>query len=123
MKTAYSMATSKEFVGAELELAYAELVDGYVNGGFQDGGKDIIPNDKSIPAFQVKSSARRAIEFLARSIRFRRFIPVCVGEPPKTREELVACIRSRGCWVGYDVPKREEAYAGIELVRAKCSRT
>lgn len=120
MKNAKVMTTSKEFVGAELEIAYAKLVDGCVNGGFSDGGKDVVANDPSIPAFQVKSSVRGAVEFLARSVRFKRYIPICIGEPPKTRNELINSLLARGCWVGNEIPGREAALKGIEQARRLC---
>lgn len=114
------MSTSKGYLGAELEQSYAELVDGIVSGGFNDGGKDVTPRNRSVPAFQVKSSIRGAVEFLARSIRFRRYIPICIGEPPSSRDELVSSLLEKGGWVGHEVPGREEALKGIEIVRRLC---
>lgn len=110
---------SVESVGADLEMAYARLIGGFVTGGLNDHGVDVTPCDSSVPAFQVKSSCRGAIEFLANSLRFRRFIPICIGQPPATRAELVDAILLRGGWVGYEITKRDEAYRAIALARIR----
>ena len=109
--------TTKEFVGAELEEAYAEVFGGRVTGGFSDNGLDVATGDRSIPFVQVKSSVPFALAFLTESLRRRRFIPLCVGEP-SGKEEMLSSLRTRGGWVGHDIPRRGEILEGIARVRA-----
>ncbi len=111
------MNTTREFVGRDLEEAYARIIGGVVSGGLRDGGKDIVPNDRSMPAFQVKSSWHFAKKFLATSLSFRRFIPICVGEPG-SREEMVIALRESGAWVGRDIPQREEVMQKLVMAKA-----
>ncbi len=108
--------TTKEFVGAELEQAYAEVFGGKVVGGFSDGGLDVVTNDREVPAVQVKASVPFALAFLKESLRRRRFIPVCVGEPGG-KEEMFHSLRASGGWVGHDIPRRGEILSGIARVR------
>ncbi|MDP3661612.1 MAG: hypothetical protein Q8R17_02070 [bacterium] len=108
--------TSKEFVGAELEQAYAEVFGGAVNGGWSDGGKDVATNDSEIPAVQVKSSVPFALAFLKESLRRRRFIPICVGDP-SGKEEMLHSLKKFGGYVGNDIPRRVEILEGIARVR------
>lgn len=112
---------SKEFHGAELEEAYAKVIGGRVSGGFNDGGKDIVPDDSSVPRFQVKSSVHFAVKFLAESVRRLRFIPMCIGEPG-ARDEVVGSLRENGAWVGRNIPKRDEILQGIAKARALARR-
>ncbi|MDO8579471.1 MAG: hypothetical protein Q7R72_01205 [bacterium] len=106
--------TSKEFVGQEREVAYAKILDGTVNGGFNDRGMDVVlTNSLSI---QVKSSVAGLMDFLGKSLKFKRFIPVVVGEPG-TKEEILGSLAQFGGWVGRDVPQRERVLVGIAQVR------
>lgn len=111
--------TTKEFVGAELEEAYAEVFGGEVTGGFSDGGLDVATGDRSIPFVQVRSSVPFALAFLKESIRRRRFIPVCVGEP-SGKEEMLHSLKRFGGHVGHDIPRRGEILEGIARVRELC---
>jgi len=111
--------TSREFVGAELEKAYAEVFGGKVNGGFNDHGRDIILEDDEVSSVQVKSSVPFALKFLQESLRRQRFIPICVGEPGD-KEEMLASLKQFGGFVGRDIPKRQEILRGIERVRNIC---
>lgn len=113
------MGASAVFLGAELERAYAEILGGRVNGGFSDGGKDIVFADDEIPALQVKLSVPLALRFLKESLRRHAFIPLCVGEPG-SRHEILSSIRAYGGWVGYDIPNRGEVLDGISRVKALC---
>lgn len=113
------MTTSREFVGAELEQAYAKAFGGKVVGGFSDGGVDIATGDENIPAVQVKSSVPFALSFLKESIRRRHFIPVCVGEP-SDKEEMLDTLKRFGGYVGRDIPRRGEILDGIARVRELC---
>ncbi|PJE73825.1 MAG: hypothetical protein COV01_03890 [Candidatus Taylorbacteria bacterium CG10_big_fil_rev_8_21_14_0_10_41_48] len=111
--------TSREFVGAELEHAYAEVFGGKVNGWFNDHGHDIILEDDEIPSVQVKSSVPFAFKFLKESLRRHRFIPICVGEPGD-KEEMLTSLKQFGGFVGHNIPGRQEILRGIERVRNIC---
>jgi hypothetical protein len=108
--------TTKEFVGAELEQAYAEVFGGKVVGGFSDGGLDVVTNDKEIPTVQVKASVPFALAFLKESLRRRRFIPICIGEP-SGKEEMLHTLKQFGGFVGRDIPRRGKVLEGIARVR------
>lgn len=109
--------TTKTFVGAELEQAYAKVFGGTVNGGFKDCGKDIVLNGTI--AVQVKSSIPFALEFLNESLRRHRFMPICVGEPGE-KEEMFSALAQFGGWVGHDIPERQKVLEGIQRVRELC---
>lgn len=113
--------TSKEFIGAELEQWYAEILDGKVVGGFNDNGIDVIIDDKDIPAVQVKSSVRIAAKFLAEAERRRKFIPLCIGEPG-TRDEILTSLKKFGVWVGYNISCRERTLKVAYGVKLHCAR-
>lgn len=108
--------TTKEYRGAELEQAYAEVFGGEVMGGFSDGGCDVATGDNSVPFVQVKSTVPFALAFLKVSIQRRRFIPLCVGEP-SGKEEILDSLKQFGGYVGRDIPKRGEILEGIARVR------
>ncbi len=112
--------TSKEFIGAELERAYAEVLGGRVAGGFNDQGMDIVLNDESVPVIQVKSSVPYAMKFLTESVRRHQFIPICVGEPGR-KDEVLATLKKFGGWVGYDIPRRGQILEGIRKVKTLCT--
>ncbi len=113
------MSASAVFLGAELERAYAEILGGRMNGGFTDGGRDILLDEEGISTVQVKSSVHFALGFLKESLRRREFIPLCVGEPA-SRQEILTSLRAYGAWVGYDIPNRGEVLDGICRVKELC---
>ncbi|MBU6427265.1 hypothetical protein KGQ27_03470 [Patescibacteria group bacterium] len=113
------MGASAVWRGTELENAYADILGGRMNGGFNDHGKDIVLADDEIPAVQVKSSLHFALEFLKESLKRRQFIPLCVGEPA-SRHEILTSLREYGAWVGYDIPNRGEVLDGIVRVKELC---
>jgi hypothetical protein len=107
----------KIYLGAELEKSYAKILGGTVSGGFNDCGKDVVVHGTI--AVQVRSSVPFALKFLQESLRRRRFIPICVGEPGK-KEEMLSTLAQFGGWVGYDIPRRQEVLEGIQRVRELC---
>ena len=111
--------TTKEYVGAELELAYAKVLGGRVIGGFNDLGLDVTTCDNTIPAVQVKSSISIACKFLAESVRRHQFIPICIGEPG-TREAVLDSLRKFGVWIQNGIPGRDRALAEIGKIRMQC---
>lgn len=116
----YTRAFLAEMQGHELEDAYAKAFFGKAIGGIRDGGVDVLTGDESVPYVQVKSSIASVITFLADSVRFKRFIPVCVGEPGK-REEMIESLLKFGIWVGTDIPDRTEILTAVTKVRTLCS--
>lgn len=106
--------------GNELEGAYAKQFGGAVVGGIRDGGLDILTGDSRVPYVQVKSSLRGLQTFLADSLRFKRFIPICLGEPGR-REEMVTHLLRYGVWVGSDIPDREKIKNAVSQVRYLCT--
>jgi len=131
MKTGYSMATTKVFVGAELEKAWADFCHGVMIGGLNDGGYDIATRDVELPKFQVKGHPVMARKHLALSLKFQKFIPLTVGEPPRytseTREREWTKVRDiillNGGYVAADVPQRELLVEGVRRVRAHLAGT
>lgn len=111
--------TSKEFIGADLEKAYAKVFNGTMTGGFADKGYDVTIPDTGIRV-QVKSSVKGAVCFLAEGLRRKHFIPLCVGEP-SVKEEMIQSIRSVGGWVGYNIAQRVKLLEQIALVRKECA--
>ena len=107
--------TSSDFIGNETEVAFAKVFDGVINGGFGDGGNDVIV--PGIGGVQVKSSVTGAKKFLVVSLQRKQFIPLCVGNPG-TCDEMVASIKRFGAWVGSDIPGRQSLLEGIAQVRA-----
>ncbi len=118
---------SADFVGQELEEAYATAVGGKIIGGRRDAGKDILTGDKEIPYFQVKSSYEGVKEFVRDRIRKELggqrirdpFIPLSVGEVG-TKEEIFDSMKKFGIWVGQDIPNREEIRQKIAKFRDAC---
>ncbi len=108
--------TTKQFVGVELELAYAKVLGGQVIGGLNDGGLDVVTGDNTIPTVQVKSSLPMACKFLAESERRRRFIPICIGEPG-TKEAVLDSLRKFGAWIENGIPGRDRALVEISRIR------
>lgn len=109
---------SSDFIGDELERAYAEILGGLKTGGEGDEGKDII-NIEEVGAVQVKSTFENARKFLAESLRRKRFIPLVIGQPG-SKEEMIESIKRFGAWVGYDIPNREKDLENIAKVRDVC---
>ena len=111
--------TTKEFVGAELEHAYAKVLGGRVIGGFNDGGLDVTTGDSAVPAIQVKSSIPIACKFLAESKKRRQFIPICIGEPG-SRDDIITSLRKFGAWIENGIPGRDRALVEIGKIRMQC---
>lgn len=111
--------TTREFVGAELERAYAKVFGGQVIGGFNDRGLDVTTGDHTIPVVQVKSSIPMACRFLAVSEQRRRFTPVCIGEPG-SREHILVSLKQFGGWIECGLPGRDRALAEIRRIRTLC---
>jgi hypothetical protein len=120
---------SREFLGVDLELAWAKFCGGTVIGGLNDGGYDIATTDVQLPKFQVKGSWTFAEKFLAISLKpynLGNFIPICIGEPPEynseTREREWAKVRETirrfGGYVAHGIPKRDVLLERINRVRA-----
>ncbi len=112
--------TTREFVGAELECAYAKVLGGSVIGGFNDGGLDVTTGDVSIPTVQVKSSILMACKFLAVSERRHQFIPICIGEPGQ-RDDVLTSLRKFGAWIENGIPGRDRALEEISRIRELCA--
>jgi hypothetical protein len=112
-----SLAASMQ--GDDAESAYARALRGTVVGGVNDGGHDIKVAHPAIRSVQVKSSVAGAMSFFKESLRRRRFIPVCLGEPGSF-DEMVTSIMQFGAWVGKDVPGREKILQGAAQVRSHC---
>ena len=112
--------TTREFVGAELEHAYANVLGGRVIGGFNDGGLDVTTGDTVVPAVQVKSSIPIACKFLAESVKRRQFIPICIGEPG-TRDDILTSLRKFGAWIENGIPGRDRALVEIGKIRMQCN--
>ncbi|MFA6295160.1 MAG: hypothetical protein WC666_01910 [Candidatus Paceibacterota bacterium] len=109
--------TSSEFVGQEFEKAYAKVFQGAIVGGFNDHGHDV-----AIAGFgfvQIKASVDGLRNFLTESLRQKKFIPVCVGEPGK-KAEMLSSLRDFGGWVGKEIPRRLQLLAGIAQVKNLC---
>jgi hypothetical protein len=108
------MSTLTDWIGLSLELIYGKILGGDVQGGYTDGGKDIVLPTGEV--FQVKSSMRGGREFLKKSIQFGKFIPLLIGEPGE-KEEILESVEQYGCWVGKDEPGRMEFMEGVRQVR------
>ncbi len=106
--------------GNELEGEYAKAFHGAVVGGVRDGGLDVLTGDNSVPYVQVKSSLTGLQAFLADSLRLKRFIPVCLGEPGK-RTEMLEHLAQFGVWVGSDIPNREKVKTAVSQVKYLCT--
>jgi len=109
--------TTNGFIGLDYEQAYSQVFKGAVVGGFRDCGRDV-----AIPGFgfvQVKASPDGARAFLAESLRRRKFIPICIGEPGSAAEMLKS-LRQFGGWVGKEIARRGEILRGIAEVRRLC---
>lgn len=107
-------------VGAELEQAYARQLGWRVNGGFGDGGRDLVgPMGEAI---QVKSSVHHAIAFVRESLRRREFIPVVVGEPGE-RSEMLESIKKFGAWINPGLRRQHPGFlAGMQQLRTMLMR-
>ncbi len=110
---------SAEWVGRELEEAYALAFSGQITGGYNDQGRDLITNIPETPAVQIKSSLEGAKRFFLESLRREEFIPICIGEPG-AKEEMVETLKRYGAWVGYEIPKREGLLEKIAQLRKLC---
>ncbi len=116
----YSKAFISRMTGDDLEDSYAKRFRGAVIGGIRDGGLDVLTGDNRVPYVQVKSSVLGLKEFLAKSLQFKRFIPVCVGEPGE-KEEMVKNLIENGVWVGSDIPERNKLIHAVSQVRYLCA--
>lgn len=110
---------STDFMGEELEDAYAKILEGISTGGYDDAGKDVVIDEPGIPYIQVKSSIPKAIAFLAEGVRRKRFTHIVVGEPGG-KDEMLDTIRKYGGWVGHNVPDRERYLESISKAREMC---
>lgn len=111
-----SMGVTSDFVGTELEQAYAKVMGWRITGGVGDGGKDLATDTPAIPHVQAKSSVQGAMDFLKESARRRQFIPICIGDPGKP-EEVVTWLKRFGTWVGYEIPGREQLSREVHQFR------
>lgn len=116
MRTTNTMMTSKEFVGAELEQAYAKVMGWRIVGGLNDGGKDLATDLPTLPIVQAKSSVHGAMDFFKESARRRQFIPMCIGDPGKP-DEVRDSLKRFGAWIGYEIPGRERFSKEIQAFR------
>ncbi len=113
-------ATVTQMLGDDTEHAYDALFGGRTVGGFGDSGLDILTGDNTIPFVQIKSSAFGLKAFLAESLRRKKFIPVCVGEPgPK--KEVLRHLTEYGAWIGTDIPGRDKLKSAVAQVRSLCT--
>jgi hypothetical protein len=108
--------TTKEFVGAELEQAYAKVMGWRVVGGLNDGGKDLATDIPAMPFVQAKSSVPLTMDFLRKSAKRRQFIPICLGDPGKP-DEVLSSLKRFGAWIGHEIPGREQFSAEIQQLR------
>src|SRR5690348_6379070 len=108
--------TTKEFVGAELEQAYAKVMGWRIVGGLNDGGKDLATGIPVMPFVQAKSSIPLTMDFLRKSAKRRRFIPICLGDPGKP-DEVLTSLKQFGAWIGYEIPGRERFSKEIQALR------
>ncbi|MEK7184710.1 MAG: hypothetical protein AAB683_01060 [Patescibacteria group bacterium] len=106
--------------GDDLENAYANVFKGVVVGGIRDGGLDVLTGDNNVPYVQIKSSLTGLQSFLADSLRLKRFIPICLGEPGK-REEMLQSLLNFGVWIGSDIPNRKKITEAVSQVRYLCT--
>ncbi len=113
--------TTKRFVGDDFEEAYAKIFNCSVVGGIRDGGKDLELHRASIPFVQVKASWRGAYEFLCMSLHRKHFIPLCIGEPSNSAEEMINSIVKFGAWIGKDIAKRDELLIAVAKIRSLCA--
>lgn len=116
----YSKAFIAQMQGQDLEGAYAQKFGGVVIGGIRDGGLDVLTGDSRVPYVQVKSSLTGLKTFLADSLRLKRFIPICLGEPGK-KEEMLQHLLDHGIWVGSDIPDRKKVLTAVSQVRYLCT--
>lgn len=116
----YSNAFRRQMVGDDTENAYAQAFGTRVIGGVDDGGLDVPTGDRDIPFIQVKSSVGGLTAFLARSLRRKQFIPVCVGEPG-AREEMLQHLKEYGAWIGSDIQDRVKIFIAVQQVRYLCT--
>ncbi len=116
----YSNAFRRQMVGADTENAYARAFGTRVIGGADDGGRDVPTGDNDIPFIQVKSSVGGLTAFLARSLRRKQFIPVCVGEPG-ARDEMLRHLKTYGTWIGSDIQDRWKISNAVQQVRYLCA--
>jgi len=113
-----------DYRGRELEESYAQILGGEVIGSTlrpweRDCGMDVALHEPGIPAIQVKSSLRGAIEFLVTSMKRRRFRHLVIGEPG-TPTEVLESLREWGAWIQKGLPGRERALEEIARIRANC---
>lgn len=113
---AYAKQFAAVIQGADLDSAYAKAFGGVVVDGIRDGGRDVLTGDEKVPYVQVKGSKEGLMKFLADSLRFKRFIPVCVGEPGK-KAEMLKSLLEHGIWIGSDIPNSQEIRSGVAAVR------
>ena len=113
-----------DFEGKELEEVYLKkfqevFPNARIVGGIDDNGYDIKTGNNEMPEIQVKWSTAKAREFLFNSVNtFKKFIPVCVGDPQKfSGSEIVQSIRKFGGFAGPDTPKKDDFIKGVVRIR------
>jgi hypothetical protein len=112
-----TMGVTKEFVGTELEEAYAKVMGWRVrNLGVNDCGKDLATDIPVMPFVQAKSSIPLAMKFLKESIRVHEFIPLVLGDPGKP-DEVLDYLKRFGTWIGYEIPGREKLCKEVQQLR------
>ncbi len=120
MSSAFFTASSAAIMqGNDAELAYANAFGGVISGGINDKGHDVKIDHPAVRSVQVKSSVPGMLDFFKESIRRRRFIPVCLGEPG-SMGEMIDSITRFGAWVGKEVPHRQRLLEGAQQVRNLC---
>ena len=106
-----------QFIGEDAEEEYAKIFGvGLPVGGFGDNGLDVKTGDPEVPLVQVKSSVKGAMDFFKESVKRKRFIPICIGEPG-AKEEMLSALKNFGAWVAKDIPGRTELLEQISSFR------
>lgn len=110
-----------QFLGNDVEQAYANVFGTEVVGGIGDGGLDVETGDKELPFIQIKSSLEGAKPFLKESLRRKKFIPIAIGEPG-SKEEMIESLKKFGGWIGKDESEslRQKTLDAISQVRDFC---
>ena len=102
--------------GLALERAYSQVLGWRMNGGTNDGGKDLIdPVTKQ--GVQVKSSFVCAQRFLRKITKKKNWIPICIGQPG-TRAEIVDSLVKYGAWIDRRI-LAEKPYLLVAIARRR----
>jgi len=99
------------YQGESVERAYIEAFHWKKSSEYQDNkeGIDLLTGNLEFPIVQTKSSLQIARNFLKESMKKTarlhksQFIPLCIGEPAKTEEEVFDSIKKFGAWISPDV--------------------